>query len=245
MSQSEAKKRPAPRHVAIIMDGNGRWARARGRPRAAGHKAGVEAVRRTVKAAEKLELGHLTLFGFSTENWSRPRAEVDALFDLLRRYVDSDLDALKERNVRIRILGARDNLTDDLKDIVRRAETETRDNDGHALSIAFNYGGRDEIVRAARRMAEAARRGEIDPASIDEAGFAAFLDTAGLPDPDLVIRTSGEQRLSNFLIWQSAYAEFYSLDVQWPDFGEDDLRAAIDAYCNRERRFGGLSHAAA
>ena len=166
MSQSEATKRPAPNHIAIIMDGNGRWAQSRGLPRSAGHKAGVEAVRRAVKAAEKLDLKYLTLFGFSTENWNRPRAEIDALFDLLRRFVNSDLESLKARNVRIRILGARENLSADLKEIVERAENETRDNTGPVLSIAFNYGGRDEIVRAARRMADAAARGELNVETI-------------------------------------------------------------------------------
>ena len=245
MSQSEATKRPAPNHIAIIMDGNGRWAQSRGLPRSAGHKAGVEAVRRAVKAAEKLDLKYLTLFGFSTENWNRPRAEIDALFDLLRRFVNSDLESLKARNVRIRILGARENLSADLKEIVERAENETRDNTGPVLSIAFNYGGRDEIVRAARRMADAAARGELNVETMDESGFARFLDSADLPDPDLVIRTSGEQRLSNFLVWQAAYAEFCFADVLWPDFAEEHLRAAMEDYCNRERRFGGLSHAAA
>ncbi len=239
------EKRPAPRHVAIIMDGNGRWAGAHGKSRTAGHKAGVEAVRNIVKAAEKLELEYLTLFGFSTENWRRPRTEIDALFDLMRRFVDNDLKALAERGVRIRILGAEENLGPDLREIVERAERQTAGNTGPNLSIAFNYGGRNEIVRAARALAEAAKAGEIDPAQIDEAAFAARLDTRDLPDPDLIIRTSGEQRISNFLIWQGAYSELRFTDVLWPDFGEQHLRAAIEDYCNRERRFGGLANAAA
>lgn len=239
------EKRPAPKHVAIIMDGNGRWAAAHGKSRTAGHRAGVEAVRAVVKAAEKLKLEYLTLFGFSTENWRRPRSEIDALFDLMRRFVDTDLKALADRGVRIRILGAEENLGPDLLEIVERAETRTAENTGPNLSIAFNYGGRDEIVRAARALAEAAKSGGIDPAEIDESAFAARLDTRGLPDPDLIIRTSGEQRISNFLIWQGAYSELCFTDVLWPDFSEQHLRAAIDDYCNRERRFGGLANAAA
>jgi len=245
MSQDKPEPRPAPRHVAIIMDGNGRWARARGRPRSAGHQAGVEAVRRAVRGAESVGLQYLTVFGFSTENWNRPRAEVDALFELLKRYIDKDLDQLAERGVKIKILGDRDTLTPDLMDIVHRAEARTADNTKHVLSIAFNYGGRDEILRAARRLAHKAAAGDIDPEAIDQAAFEDVLDTRGLPDPDLVIRTSGEERLSNFLIWQSAYSEFYSIETLWPDFSEDHLKRAIEAYRTRERRFGGLSNAAA
>ena len=224
-----------PRHVAIIMDGNGRWAKARGRPRAFGHSAGVEAVRKVVRAAGDAGVEALTLFSFSTENWRRPVEEVDALFDLLRRYVDADLDKLDRRGVRIRMIGRRQGLSADLQAIIDRAESRTADNDQFDLVIAFNYGGRDEVLRAMQRAAAA---GGLD--AMTEAGFAAHLDTAGLPDPDLVIRTSGEHRLSNFLLWQAAYAELYFTDVLWPDFGAEELRAALSEYARRERRYGAV-----
>lgn len=229
-----------PRHVAIVMDGNGRWAARRGRPRAFGHRQGVEAVRRCVDAAGRLGISHLTLFGFSTENWRRPADEIDALFDLLRRFVDADLDKLDREGVRIRIIGRRNDLSEDLRAIVERAEARTAQNERCMLTIAFNYGSRDEITRAARRLAEAARSGELDPASIDVDTFGAWLDTADMPDVDLVIRTSGEQRTSNFLLWQAAYAEYVFVDVLWPDFGRADLEAALADYAGRERRFGGV-----
>jgi len=226
-----------PRHAAIIMDGNGRWAARRGRPRAFGHRQGVEAVRKAVRAAGKLGLTHLTLFSFSTENWRRPASEIDALFDLLRRYVAADLDRLDGEGVRIRIIGRRDGLSDDLVSIIEEVEARTRANSRFFLTIAFNYGGRDEIIRAAARACAASGG---DMSGLDEAGFAAHLDTAGLPDPDLVIRTSGERRISNFLLWQAAYAEFVFMDVLWPDFSEEHLRAALEEYACRERRYGGL-----
>ncbi|MCW5723735.1 MAG: di-trans,poly-cis-decaprenylcistransferase [Maricaulaceae bacterium] len=232
-------------HVAIIMDGNGRWARARGQPRAFGHRRGVEAVRGAVKTAGELGVRWLTLYGFSTENWRRPIEEVDALFELLRRFVDADLERLAGEGVRVRVIGRRSDLAPDLTEIIDRAEARTRDNSDFNLVIAFNYGGRDEIARAARRLAEAAAAGEIDPAQIDEAAFAASLDTAGMPDPDLVIRTSGEHRTSNFLPWQAAYAEYVFLDVLWPDFEAAHFRRAVDEYRARERRFGGADDTAA
>ena len=235
---AETRKPPsAPRHVAIIMDGNGRWAAARGRPRAFGHRQGVEAVRNTVRAAGELGIEQLTLFSFSTENWRRPAAEVDALFELLRMYVTADLDKLASEGVNIRAIGRRDGLGADLLDIIERAEDRTRHNDRFKLVIAFNYGGRDEIVRAAQR---AARACDGDLSELDEAGFERFLDTSGLPDPDLVIRTSGEHRISNFLLWQAAYSEFVFMDVLWPDFDESALKAALDEYARRERRYGGV-----
>ena len=237
----EAAPRPVPGHVAIIMDGNGRWAAARGASRAEGHKQGVEAVRRTVQAAQRLGVRRLTLFGFSTENWKRPALEIEALFALLRRYVAADLEKLAGENVRIRILGSREGLPNDLARIIERVERRTEANTDYDLNIAFNYGGRDEIVRAASTLARAAATGEIDPASIDEAAFAARLDTRDIPDPDLLIRTSGEMRISNFLLWQLAYAELVFLDVLWPEFGEAHLAQAIEIYRARERRFGGLS----
>lgn len=229
----------APQHVAIIMDGNGRWAKARGRPRSFGHAEGVEALRRTVEAAGEQGVRYLTVFGFSTENWRRPAEEVNALFDLLRLYVARDLEKLAKEGVRVRVAGARAGLQGDIAAIVENAEARTRGNDRLNLTIAFNYGGRDEIVRAARRLAEAAAAGEIDPAKIDESAFGAVLDTAELPPPDLLIRTSGEFRLSNFMLWQSAYAELVFMDVLWPDFDREALAEAILVYQRRERRFGG------
>jgi undecaprenyl diphosphate synthase len=234
--------RVPPRHVAIIMDGNGRWAKARGRPRAFGHREGVEAVRRAVRAAGDLGIRHLTLFGFSTENWTRPAEEIDALFDLLRRFVDTDLEKLAAEGVRIRVIGRREGLSDDIAGIIERAEARTRANDRFHLTIAFNYGGRDELARAARRLAARVAAGEMDPDDVDEAAFADALDTAGLPDPDLLIRTSGEKRLSNFLLWQAAYAELVFLDVLWPDFGAHHLTEAVEVFHARERRYGGVSH---
>lgn len=228
-----------PRHVAVIMDGNGRWAAKRGRPRAFGHREGVEAVRRTVRAAGDMGVTHLTLFSFSTENWRRPVDEIDALFDLLRRYVEADLERLTGEGVRIRVIGRREGLSRELLNIVERAETRTAHNDRFHLTIAFNYGGRDELVRAARRAAEALGG---DLSGLDEAGLARFLDTDGLPDPDLVIRTSGERRISNFLLWQAAYAEFVFVDTLWPDFDGAAFAEAVSVYAGRQRRYGGLAH---
>lgn len=228
--------RLAPRHVAIIMDGNGRWAKARGRPRAFGHRQGVEAVRKTVKAAGEAGIETLTLFSFSTENWRRPADEVDALFELLRRFVDADLDRLAKEGVRVRVIGGREGLSEELRAIIERAEDKTADNTQFNLVIAFNYGGRDEIMRAARRAL--ADRGTLD--GLGEADFDHYLDTADLPDPDLVIRTSGEHRISNFLLWQAAYAEFVFTDVLWPDFDAAALSEALHEYANRERRYGAV-----
>lgn len=231
-----------PRHVAIIMDGNGRWARARRRPRAFGHREGVNAVRRAVRAAGDMGVRELTLFGFSTENWSRPAQEVADLLDLLRRFVDADLDRLSAEGVRVRILGRREGLSDELIEIIERAEARTRANDAFVLNVAFNYGSRDEITRAAKALAEDVRAGALSSDDVTIEALGARLDTAGSPDPDLVIRTSGEQRLSNFLLWQAAYAEFVFLDVLWPDFSRDHLEAAVAAYQRRERRYGGVGH---
>mgnify|MGYP002084949616 FL=1 len=221
------------------MDGNGRWAKQRGRPRTFGHAEGVEALRRTVEAAGELGVRHLTVFGFSTENWRRPAEEVSALFDLLRLYVARDLDRLVADGVRVRVIGSRDGLQADIAAIIEDAEARTAANSMLHLTIAFNYGGQDEIVRAARRLAKDAPAGKLDPAIIDAACFASYLDTADLPAPDLLIRTSGEQRLSNFMLWQAAYAELVFVDVLWPDFGKEALAQAIEEYRGRERRFGG------
>lgn len=238
MSAAPGEPARTPAHVAIIMDGNGRWAASRGLPRALGHRQGVEAVRALIKGAAGLGLTHLTLFGFSTENWQRPQDEVNALFDLLRQFVGVDLAGLAREGVRVRIIGSRDGLSDDLLEIVERAERDTRHNTRFHLTVAFNYGARDEIVRAVNALtARAAETGKAQP--LDEAGFAAALDTQGLPDPDLIIRTSGEMRLSNFLLWQGAYSELVFVDVLWPDFTLEHLREAIAVFQSRERRFGG------
>jgi undecaprenyl diphosphate synthase len=230
---------PVPRHVAIIMDGNGRWAKQRSRPRTFGHSEGVEALRRAVEAAGDLGVRYLTVFGFSTENWTRPIEEVNALFDLLRLYVARDLDKLVREGVRVRVIGAREGLQRDIADIIENAEARTRHNAKLNLIIAFNYGGQDEIVRAARRLAADAVAGKIKPDDVTPATFERYLDTADLPAPDLLIRTSGELRLSNFMLWQAAYTELVFQDVLWPDFDKRALEAAIDEFRRRTRRFGG------
>lgn len=231
-----------PRHVAVIMDGNGRWAARRGLPRAEGHRRGVEAVRRCVSAAAQAGIGYLTLYAFSAENWRRPPAEISILMSLLKRYIRSDLEKLHEAGIRIRIIGEREGLSADILALLEEVEARTRDNTGLNLVVAFNYGGRQEIARAARRLADRVAAGTLDPSAIDETCFAAALDTADMPDPDLVIRTSGEQRVSNFLPWQSAYAEYVFLPDLWPDFDEAVLARALAEYARRERRFGGLGH---
>ena len=230
---------PTPQHVAIIMDGNGRWAASRGRPRAFGHRKGVEAVREAVRNAGELGVRYLTLFSFSTENWNRPAAEVEALFELLRRFVAADLDRLHAEGVRVRILGRREGLSEELLDLIGSVESRTAGNDISFLNIAFNYGGRDEILRAARRAAQT-HNGDLSTLSEDD--FARFLDTADLPDPDLVIRTSGERRISNFLLWQAAYAEFVFMDILWPDFDRAAFEQALAEYASRDRRYGGVQH---
>jgi undecaprenyl diphosphate synthase len=229
-----------PRHVAIIMDGNGRWAAARGLARSEGHRRGVEALRRTVRAAGELGIGYLTIFSFSSENWSRPAAEVAELMGLLRRFVRNDLAELHQNNVRVRVIGERTGLSAEIGRLLIEAEELTRGNTGLQLIVAFNYGARQEIVRAARRMAELVVEGGLDPASVDVERFAQFLDAPDVPDPDLIIRTSGEQRLSNFLLWQGAYSEFVFVPEYWPDFDHAALEAVIREYGRRERRFGGL-----
>jgi undecaprenyl diphosphate synthase len=229
-----------PRHVAIIMDGNGRWAAARGLPRGEGHRRGVEALRRTVRAAGELGVRYLTIFSFSSENWSRPPAEVSELMGLLRRFVRNDLAELHQNNVRVRIIGERDGLSPDIGPLLIEAEELTRKNTGLSLIVAFNYGARQEIARAARRIAEASARGELVPGEIDADRFSSFLDAPDVPDPDLIIRTSGEQRMSNFLLWQAAYSELVFVPGFWPDFDRAALEAVITEFRRRERRFGGL-----
>jgi undecaprenyl diphosphate synthase len=231
---------PAPRHIAIIMDGNGRWAAERGLPRAEGHRQGVEAVRRTVKATLELGITHLTLFSFSSENWSRPKQEINDLFGLMRRFVRRDLADLHKNGVKIRIIGRRTGLDNDILRLIDDAMALTKDNTTLHLTIAFNYGARDEIARAASRIAEAVAEGTLESGDITSDVFGSYLDTADLPDPDLLIRTSGELRLSNFLLWQLAYSEFVFVDTYWPDFSRETLEAAIAEYQQRTRRFGGL-----
>jgi undecaprenyl diphosphate synthase len=230
-----------PTHVAIIMDGNGRWAAQRGLPRFEGHRKGIDAIRRAVRTATDLGIRYLTVYSFSAENWRRPADEVSYLMGLLKRFVRHDLAELHANNIRVRIIGERDGLASDIRLLLDEAEQLTRSNTGLTLVIAFNYGGRQEIVSAVRALARRVRDGELDPADIDMDTVGATLDTHGIPDPDLVIRTSGEQRVSNFLTWQTAYSEFVFLPCYWPDFDETAFQAAIDEYCRRDRRFGGLS----
>ena len=229
-----------PRHVAIIMDGNGRWAKQRHLPRFAGHKAGVEAVRKVARAARALGIEALTLYAFSSENWRRPEEEVSDLMGLLRLFIRSDIDELVRDNVRLRIIGDYRRFAPDLVTLVDDAVGRTAGNTGPLLVIALNYGAQAELVAAARELATAARDGQLDPATIDAASIEAQLDTRDLPPLDLMIRTSGEQRLSNFLLWQAAYAELLFVDTLWPDFDGDALAAAVSAFGQRQRRYGGL-----
>jgi undecaprenyl diphosphate synthase len=222
------------------MDGNGRWAKSRGLPRAMGHKEGVEALRRTVDCASELGITHLTVYAFSTENWSRPPAEVAALFDLLKFFVKRDLARLHKEGVRIRIVGSRDRLQPDILELVDHAMQLTQGNKKLELNIAFNYGGKSEIVEAVKRLAGEVEAGRMKAGDITEQSIASLLWTAGSPDPDLLIRTSGELRLSNFLLWSGAYSELMFMDVWWPDFDRKHLEQAIDAFRRRDRRFGGL-----
>jgi undecaprenyl diphosphate synthase len=234
-----------PRHVAIIMDGNGRWAAKRGLPRLEGHRRGVEALRRTVRAAIELDIRYLTIYSFSSENWRRPAEEIGDLFGLLRVFVRRDLADLHARAVKVRFIGSREGLPSDIAGLLCEAENLTRANNGLTLVVAFNYGARQEILAAARAIVNAALKGTIDFGGLDENRFEGFLETAGIPDPDLLIRTSGEQRLSNFLLWQSAYAELVFMPVLWPDFDRSALEAAINEFRSRDRRFGGLASRAA
>jgi undecaprenyl diphosphate synthase len=230
----------APPHVAIIMDGNGRWAAARGLPRREGHRRGVEALRRTVRAAGEIGIRVLTIFSFSSENWSRPASEINELMGLLRRFIRNDLADLHSNNVRVRVIGEREGLDPEILSLLNDAEGLTRDNTGLILVVAFNYGARQEIARAAQRLALAVKQGEITPEELTADLIGRNLDTPDIPDPDLIIRTSGEQRLSNFLLWQAAYSELVFLPIYWPDFDRAALENALAEYRRRERRFGGL-----
>jgi len=229
-----------PRHVAIIMDGNGRWAAARGLPRSEGHRRGVEALRRTVRAAGEMGIDVLTIFSFSSENWSRPPAEVRDLMGLLRRFIRHDLADLHRNNVRVRVIGDREGLAPDIRRLLEEAEGLTRGNDGLIVVVAFNYGARQEIARAAQRVAAEVVEGRLPIEAVTADVLGQHLDAADLPDPDLIIRTSGEQRLSNFLLWQAAYSELVFVPTYWPDFDQAALEGAIAEYRRRERRFGGL-----
>ena len=227
-----------PAHIAIIMDGNGRWAKARGLPRAAGHRAGAQSVRRTVTAAIELGVSYLTLYGFSSENWKRPLTEVEELMGLLRRHLQGEIAEFHKERIRLRVIGDRERLPDDIARLITEAEVSTAGGDRLTLTMAISYGGRQDIVSAARHLAAEVGAGRLQPEAIDEGLFGRSLSTDGTPDPDLVIRTSGEQRISNFLLWQSAYSEFVFAQKHWPDFGKDDLAAAIQEYQQRDRRYG-------
>ena len=227
-------------HLAIIMDGNGRWAQARGLERTAGHKAGAENVLRIMRAAQKFNIKYLTLYAFSTENWKRPAAEVGALMKLLQEFLLHQLPAMQKENVRLNAIGRLDALPEPARLSLLAAMKATRNNTAGVLTLALNYGGRAEITDAARKIAQAAAQGEIDPDKLDESAFAGYLYDPELPDADLVVRTSGEFRISNFLLWQLAYSELYISDVMWPDFDENELQKALDSFAGRDRRFGGV-----
>lgn len=229
-----------PQHIAIIMDGNGRWARRRGLPRVAGHRAGVEAIRRCLKGIEPLDIQHLTLYAFSTENWRRPRSEVEYLMDLPGYFIEKELETLTKNNIRLCVFGNLDGLPLHTRQAVEHGIRETADNDGLMLNFALNYGGRDDILFAVGEICRRIAAGQLKPDQIDSAVISSYLYTAGVPDPDLLVRTSGELRISNFLLWQIAYTELFFTDVLWPDFQAHHLYAAIKAYQNRRRRYGGL-----
>lgn len=233
-------QRQVPAHVGIIMDGNGRWAKARGLRRYEGHRQGIESVRTAVNYASKTGISYLTLFSFSSENWSRPFQEISDLMQLLKFFIRRDLAKLHKEGVRICVIGARDGVAEDVLQLLDDAQSRTRENTGLVLTIAFNYGSRDEITRAVVRLAEKVEKGQLSADEITSEMLANHLDTAGMPDPDLLIRTSGELRLSNFLLWQCAYSELVFLDSYWPDFSSEIFASAIEEYQNRERRFGGL-----
>ena len=229
-----------PQHVAIILDGNGRWAKKKGMPRNFGHTQGSKNVERICEDAYKMGIKYLTVYAFSTENWRRPKEEVDALMNLLRSYMKTCLKTAEKNRMRVRVIGDKTALDEDIRTRIAELEEATKDNDGLNFQIALNYGSRDEMVRAVKRLCEDCKDGKVNPEGITEAVFEQYLDTHDIPDPELMIRTSGEQRLSNYLLWQLAYSEFYFTDVLWPDFTKEDLKEAIEYYNNRERRFGGV-----
>ena len=229
-----------PKHIAIILDGNGRWAKKIGMPRNYGHAQGSKNVERICEDAYRLGVKYLTVYAFSTENWKRPQDEVDALMNLLRNYMKTCLKTAEKNRMRVRVLGDKTALNEDIKSRIEELEEATKDNDGLNFQIALNYGSRDEMVRAMKRMCMDCKMGTVEPEQISEALFESYLDTHDIPDPDLMIRTSGEQRLSNYLLWQLAYSEFYFTDVLWPDFTKEELIKAIEYYNGRDRRFGGV-----
>lgn len=237
MSKTEFR---VPEHVAIILDGNGRWAKSRGLPRHMGHVEGCKTVERTVEDAARLGIRYLTVYGFSTENWKRSEEEVSGLMQLFRYYMVRLLKSARKNNVRVKVIGDRSRFDADIIEGLNNLERETKENTGLTFVIAVNYGSRDEMVRGVRRLAADVREGKLLPDEVNEACLASYLDTAGIPDPDLLIRPGGEQRLSNYLLWQSAYTEFYFTDVYWPDFNKEELVKAIEKYNKRERRFGGV-----
>ena len=230
-----------PKHVAVILDGNGRWAKAKGMPRNYGHTAGARNVETVCQAAHDLGVKYVTMYAFSTENWNRPEGEVEALMKLLESYLKNCIKTADKNNMRVRVIGDTTRLSERFQERIRELEAASAKNDGLNLQIAINYGSRDEMTRAMRRMSEDVAAGKRKPEEITESVFEEYLDTAGIPDPDLLIRTSGELRLSNFLLWQLAYSEFYFTDVPWPDFHKEELERAIEAYNKRDRRFGGLT----
>lgn len=233
--------RKIPQHIAIILDGNGRWAKAKGMPRNYGHTAGARNVETVCQAAHDLGVKYVTMYAFSTENWNRPEGEVEALMKLLESYLKNCIKTADKNNMRVRVIGDTTRLSERFQERIRELEAASAKNDGLNLQIAINYGSRDEMARAMRRMSEDVAAGKRKPEEITESVFEEYLDTAGIPDPDLLIRTSGELRLSNFLLWQLAYSEFYFTDVPWPDFHKEELERAIEAYNKRDRRFGGLT----
>ena len=232
-----------PQHIAIILDGNGRWAKAKGMPRNYGHAQGSKNVERICEEAWRMGIKYLTVYAFSTENWNRPDSEVSALMKLLRNYMKTCLKTAAKNDMKIRVIGDIDPLDDDIKNRIRELEAATVDNGGLNFTIALNYGSRDELTRAARKMAKDCEEGKLKAEDIDESVFESYLDTHDIPDPDLMIRTSGEQRLSNYLLWQLAYSEFYFTDVPWPEFTKEELVKAIEEYNHRHRRFGGVEEA--
>ena len=234
-------QRKIPAHVAIIMDGNGRWAKKRGLPRTMGHAQGAKVVEQILEDADHMGIRYLTVYAFSTENWTRPGTEVKALMNLLRTYMKTSLAKCAKNNVRIRVIGDKTRLDPDLQDSIRTLEEATKNNTGIGFQIAINYGSRDEIARAVRKIAQKTAAGELRPEDITEETISDALHTAGIPNPDLLIRTCGEERLSNFLMWQLSYSEMYFTDTAWPDFTKEELEKAVDAYNHRERRFGGLT----
>lgn len=232
-----------PQHIAIILDGNGRWAKAKGMPRNYGHTQGARNVEKILEEAHNMGVKYLTVYAFSTENWTRPKDEVDALMKLLRNYLKTCLKTAKKNNMCVKIIGDKSRLDPDMQEQIRVLEEDSAQNTGLHFQVALNYGSRDEMVRAMNRIRTDMRDGIIPDTDITPELFSSYLDTDGIPDPDLLIRTSGEQRLSNFLLWQLAYSEFYFTDVHWPDFSKDELKKAIDAYENRDRRYGGVKNA--